>query len=229
MGAAVSSWKPACPSYPLHLMRSILSAIARAVHLGCITLLMPAASISAVAQSVAPAYFFSHFAGSLGGPGSTDGIGSAARFYAPSSSAMDSTGNLYIADSANYTIRKITPGGVVTTFAGTPGVSASVDGTGTSAQFILPKGVAVDRAGIVYVSDENTIRKITPGGRRDHFRWNSAPIRRCRWHRSGCAIPCSRRIGGGQRGDSFCGGLRQQRDPENHAGRCGDYPGGYRS
>lgn len=93
-----------------------------------------------------------------------DGIGSAARFYAPSSSAMDSTGNLYIADSANYTIRKITPGGVVTTFAGTPGVSASVDGTGTSAQFILPKGVAVDRAGIVYVSDENTIRKITPGG-----------------------------------------------------------------
>src|SRR5438270_502972 len=71
--------------------------------------------VFASAQTAAPQYFFSHLAGPPGGPGSTDGMGSAARFTNPFGAAVDSAGNIYVADTDNGTIRKITPGGVVIT------------------------------------------------------------------------------------------------------------------
>ena len=73
---------------------------------------------------------------------------------------------MYIADTFNHTIRKITPGGVVSTLAGLAGNTGSADGTGSAARFNSPRGVAVDSAGNVYVGDTNnhTIRMITPGG-----------------------------------------------------------------
>ena len=103
-------------------------------------------------------------AGSAGNSGSADGTGSAARFWFPVGLAVDTGGNLYVADSGNQAIRKVTPAGVVTTIAGLFGVSGSTDGTGSAARFYYPYGVAVDNATNVYVADTSnfTIRKVTP-------------------------------------------------------------------
>ncbi len=105
-------------------------------------------------------------AGSAGQSGSADGTRSAARFSAPTGVAVDSAGNVYVADLFNYTIRKNTPDGVVTTLAGSAGQSGTKDGTGSVARFFAPVSVAVDSATNVYVADSgnSTIRKITPAG-----------------------------------------------------------------
>src|SRR3974390_1004216 len=97
-----------------------------------------------LAQASYQPYGFIHFAGSLGGPGYSDGTGSAARFGGPAGVAVDSSGKVYVGGKCNDTNRKITPGGVVTTLAGLTGVSGSDDGTGSAARFNLPGGVAVD-------------------------------------------------------------------------------------
>ena len=77
--------------------------------------------------------------------------------------AIDAGGNLFVADTNNHTIRKITPAGVVTTVAGTAGVPGNSDGTGAAALFFYPYGVAVDGSGNLYVTDHNNaIRKGVP-------------------------------------------------------------------
>ena len=103
------------------------------------------------------------FAGS-GTQGSADGTGAAAQFYGPAGVAVDSSGTMYVSDMGNQRIRKITPTGVVTTFAG--GIPGFADGTGAAAQFNNPAGVAVDSSGSVYVADggNSRIRKITTAG-----------------------------------------------------------------
>jgi trimeric autotransporter adhesin len=81
--------------------------------------------------------------------------------------AVDSVGNLYIADTGNSRIRKVTPGGIITTAAGNGSVGSSGDGgQATSAQLSSPNAVAVDSAGNVYIDDtgNNRIRKVTPAG-----------------------------------------------------------------
>ena len=105
-------------------------------------------------------------AGTAGAAGSADGTGAAAAFDFPSGIAVDGSDNVYVADTNNNTIRKINPGGGVTTLAGTAGVVGWSDGTTSTASFNHPRGLAVDSGGNVFVADytNNTIRKITPVG-----------------------------------------------------------------
>ncbi|MGA2867342.1 MAG: hypothetical protein ABSF95_22940 [Verrucomicrobiota bacterium] len=118
-------------------------------------------------RKVTPAGVVTTLAGLPGSSGSADGTGGAARFDAPEGVAADSAGNVYVADTWNHTIRKLTPGGVVTTLAGLAGTQGTADGMGSAARFYWPEGVAVDSAGNVYVADTDnfTIRKVTPGAR----------------------------------------------------------------
>lgn len=109
----------------------------------------------------------STFAGSTTAvSGNANGTGNDARFNSTKSAIQDSDGNLFVADGTNHVIRKITPAGVVTTFAGTAGTSGGTNGTGTSATFNLPYGLAIDASNNIYVAEQNgyRIRKITPAG-----------------------------------------------------------------
>jgi hypothetical protein len=110
--------------------------------------------------------YFGTLAGLAGSPGSTDATGSAARFSGPYEVSVDTAGNVFVADTNNNTIRKVTSAGVVTTIAGTAGASGSTDGTGSAARFYNPYGISLDAAGNIFVSDTNnhTIRKVTSAG-----------------------------------------------------------------
>src|SRR5678815_1496903 len=86
------------------------------------------------------------------------------RFYFPGGVMVDSADNIYVADTYNNTIRKVTPAGVVTTLGGMPGNIGTANGTGSAARFSNPAGLAVDNTGNIYVADFyfNTIRKGYP-------------------------------------------------------------------
>ncbi|TAE78629.1 MAG: hypothetical protein EAZ65_04525 [Verrucomicrobia bacterium] len=105
-------------------------------------------------------------AGSPGVPGSTDASGTNARFNSPAGLAIDGSGNLYVCDSANHTIRKITSSGVVTTIAGSPGVSGTTNATGSAASFNNPRGITLDASGNLFVADSgnHAIRRISTAG-----------------------------------------------------------------
>jgi len=80
---------------------------------------------------------------------------------------MDALGNLYIADSSNYRIRKVTPAGIISTVAGNGKYGYSGDGgQAVNAQLYEPYGLAVDAAGNLYISDTTNqrVRKVTPAG-----------------------------------------------------------------
>jgi sugar lactone lactonase YvrE len=106
------------------------------------------------------------FAGGTSQAGATNGSATSARFNHPSGVAVDSSGNVFVADSANNMVRKITPAGVVTTLAGSAGISGTKDGNGPDARFNNPGGLAVSPSGELYLADtgNSTIRKITPTG-----------------------------------------------------------------
>ena len=118
----------------------------------------------ATIRKITPGGTVSTFAARAGIFGSADGTGPTAQFFYPNGIAVDTQGTVYVADAANYTIRMITPAGVVTTLAGAAGVPGSTDGIGATARFLGPKALAVDSAGMLYVVDGTNIRKVTPNG-----------------------------------------------------------------
>jgi len=117
-------------------------------------------------RKITPDGRVSTLAGQAGTAGSMDGIGAGAQFNSPVAVAVDTAGNVYVSDSANECIRKITPAGVVSTLAGLPGQAGSADGTGPNARFLNPQGLAVDDRGNLFVADmgNNTVREISPAG-----------------------------------------------------------------
>jgi sugar lactone lactonase YvrE len=96
-----------------------------------------------------------------GTAGFADGTGTNAKFSSPFGIAVDSSGNLFVGDAGNNRVRKITPAGVVSTFAG--GISGSLDANGTSAKFTSPSAISIDSSGNLFVAEYDQIRKITPG------------------------------------------------------------------
>ena len=125
-------------------------------------------ALAAVLPTVAMAqpFTFTHLAGANGGAGAIDGAGADARLRGPAGIAIDGIGTVYVADTKNHVIRKVTPTGVVTTLAGAPGTAGYADGAGSAARFSEPSGIAVDRSGVVYVADRlnSVIRKVSPAG-----------------------------------------------------------------
>jgi hypothetical protein len=114
-------------------------------------------------------YEFTTIAGLAGQTGSENGTNDVARFNAPGDLALDGSGNLYVSDILNHTIRKLTAQGtnwVVTTIAGSAGNLGSADGTNSDARFDRPNGIAIDSAGNLFIADHynHTIRKVSPNG-----------------------------------------------------------------
>ena len=126
---------------------------------------------------------------------STDGTGSSARFYQPQGVAVDSAGNVYVADTWNQTIRKVTPAGVVTTLAGVPGGYGNIDGTGSadgtnSRAVQRPRGRRGGQRGQCVCSDifNHTIRKVTPAGVVSTLAGLAGRVGQCRRHEQRRAV-----------------------------------------
>src|SRR5260370_1064810 len=119
------------------------------------------------AQAI-PAYSIATVAGNgTAGFSGDSGPATAAQLNGPSSARLDSAGNLYIADTSNEAIRKLTPAGIISTFAGQGGAGFGGDGgLASRAQFSNPSGLAFDSAGNLYIADttNNRIRMVPPNG-----------------------------------------------------------------
>jgi len=142
----------------------IFTSVPLAAGTGNVTVTVNGKTATGPVFTYQPAEVVTLFAGD-NNMGSANGLGAAARFSNPLGLTTDAAGNVYVADQENSLIRKITPAGLVSTFAGT-GKSGSADGKGTAASFIYPSGLATDATGNIYVADKGNglIRKITPDG-----------------------------------------------------------------
>lgn len=128
--------------------------------------LLVADSGNSTIRMIGPDGVVKTIAGVAGQNDATNGPAMLARFDTPLGIAVAPGGTIYVADTRNHTIRTITPGGVVATLAGSAGIWGAADGTGPTARFNGPVGLALDAGGNVFVSDSNnhTIRKVTPAG-----------------------------------------------------------------
>jgi len=160
IGVVTGTAPPALPAVPaFSYVTPNLYAVGQAI-----TALQPTTTSGGGAVAAAIYSQASTFAGS-GSVGNIDAVGAMAAFNTPTGLATDAYGNVYVADQVNYTIRRISPAGVVTTVAGN-GTGGSANGTGTAASFYYPTALAVDNSFNIYVADQynSMIRKITPAG-----------------------------------------------------------------
>jgi len=118
--------------------------------------------VNQTVRMMTPSGTVTTLAGTAGQFGSANGQGAAASFRALSGLALDAQGNIYVSD--NETVRMITPGGLVSLFAGQPGVCGRADGSLLSAQFCTPGGLAFDASGNLYLAESNDIRMLGTNG-----------------------------------------------------------------
>ena len=132
-------------------------------------------SLNHVIRKITAAGQVSTLAGLAGEEGSADGQGAAARFSFPTGVALDASGTVFVADSGNHTIRRITPTGGVSTFAGLAGRAGSSNGTGSNARFDHPVALAFDKAGNLLVADaaNSVVRRVTKAA--DVTVWAGSP------------------------------------------------------
>lgn len=118
-----------------------------------------------IVRKVTPLGLMTTFAGT-GTLGAVDGTIASAQFNAPTGIAVDSSGIVYIGDQLNYTIRKITPEGIVSTLAGSAGLKGAADGKGAAARFWDVSEITMDRTGAIIVADKgnSAIRRVSPDG-----------------------------------------------------------------
>jgi sugar lactone lactonase YvrE len=121
---------------------------------------------SATVRKITPQGVVTTLAGTRGAAGYADATGAAARFDTPSRLAVDANGNVYVTDSGNSVVRRVSPAGVATTIAG-DGTCGSADGLGPAARLCRPRGIALDRQGNLWVADtgNHLLRRIDPTGR----------------------------------------------------------------
>jgi DNA-binding beta-propeller fold protein YncE len=121
---------------------------------------------SSTIRKISPQAVATQLAGSAGATGNVDGAGSSARFNDPTRLVIDDGGNLFVTDTGNNTIRRVSPDGAVITLAGNPGDCGSADGSAATARFCAPQGIARDRKGNLFVTDtgNNTVRRIDTNG-----------------------------------------------------------------
>jgi hypothetical protein len=149
-------------------------------------------------RKITPDGVVTTLAGQAGVQGSTDGTGSAARFGQPDGVACDARGNIYVADTFNHDIRKITPTGVVTTLAGkADALYGNVDGSGSAARFTTPIGIVCAPDGNLYVMQgNNLLREVTPAGvvttLAGHGQGSADGIGRAASFRAGQQIACDK-------------------------------------
>jgi sugar lactone lactonase YvrE len=158
-GALPPGGTPPCQPRLPHTLRqlaksTVLDPILRGVFLLIASLVPVCAQVTMI----------STLAGTPLSPGAVDESGSAARFNNPSGIAVDQNGNVFVTDYLNHTIRKISPDGAVTTWAGQAGSPGYIDGPGGAARFSFPLDLAIDGDGNLFVAEYSYIRKITPEG-----------------------------------------------------------------
>jgi kumamolisin len=116
-----------------------------------------------IIREITPTGTVTTLAGTAGRSGSTDGTNG--RFDGPAGVAVDASGNVYVADTGNSTIREIAPSGAVVTIAGSAGIDENIDGLPLNARFWAPSDIAVDSSGTLFIADSDnmTIRRLIPG------------------------------------------------------------------
>lgn len=123
-------------------------------------------SLSSLLIAQERSYYFSRFAGVPGISGGLDGNAAAPSYFLPRGLGFDGAGNLYIADSGNHLIRRVSPSGTSASIAGVSGSVGSGDGLGMAAKFSSPSALVVDASGDVFIADtgNHVIRKLTRDG-----------------------------------------------------------------